>query len=141
MLVGSFIEFDKSLIECIIDLLMYLVCNSFDYGIEMLEKCFEVGKNVVGNLIFFVEYQGGNICIEVIDDGVGFNCECILVKVMLQGMVVNENMIDDEVGMLIFVLGFLIVEQVMDVFGCGVGMDVVKCNIQEMGGYVEIQLK
>lgn len=75
MLVGSFIELDKSLIECIIDLLIYLVCNSFDYGIELLEKWFVVGKNSVGNLILFVEYQGGNICIEVIDDGVGLNCE------------------------------------------------------------------
>lgn len=75
MLVGSSIEFDKSLIECIIDLLIYLVCNSFDYGIELLEKWFVVGKNSVGNLILFVEYQGGNICIEVIDDGVGLNCE------------------------------------------------------------------
>lgn len=140
-LVGSSTELDKSLIERIIDPLTHLVRNSLDHGIEMPEKRLEAGKNVVGNLILSAEHQGGNICIEVTDDGAGLNRERILAKAMLQGMAVNENMTDDEVGMLIFAPGFSTAEQVTDVSGRGVGMDVVKRNIQEMGGHVEIQSK
>ncbi|ELN70212.1 chemotaxis protein CheA, partial [Salmonella enterica subsp. enterica serovar Enteritidis str. 13183-1] len=72
--------------------------NSLDHGIEMPEKRLEAGKNVVGNLILSAEHQGGNICIEVTDDGAGLNRERILAKAMSQGMAVNENMTDDEVG-------------------------------------------
>ncbi|VEA26226.1 chemotaxis protein CheA [Salmonella enterica subsp. enterica] len=140
-LVGSSTELDKSLIERIIDPLTHLVRNSLDHGIEMPEKRLEAGKNAVGNLILSAEHQGGNICIEVTDDGAGLNRERILAKAMSQGMAVNENMTDDEVGMLIFAPGFSTAEQVTDVSGRGVGMDVVKRNIQEMGGHVEIQSK
>ncbi len=140
-LVGSSTELDKSLIERIIDPLTHLVRNSLDHGIEMPEKRLEAGENVVGNLILSAEHQGGNICIEVTDDGAGLNRERILAKAMSQGMAVNENMTDDEVGMLIFAPGFSTAEQVTDVSGRGVGMDVVKRNIQEMGGHVEIQSK
>lgn len=140
-LVGSSTELDKSLIERIIDPLTHLVRNSLDHGIEMPEKRLEAGKNVVGNLILSAEHQGGNICIEVTDDGAGLNRERILAKAISQGMAVNENMTDDEVGMLIFAPGFSTAEQVTDVSGRGVGMDVVKRNIQEMGGHVEIQSK
>lgn len=140
-LVGSSTELDKSLIERIIDPLTHLVRNSLDHGIEMPEKRLEAGKNAVGNLILSAEHQGGNICIEVTDDGAGLNRERILAKAISQGMAVNENMTDDEVGMLIFAPGFSTAEQVTDVSGRGVGMDVVKRNIQEMGGHVEIQSK
>ncbi|MBN6044912.1 chemotaxis protein CheA [Citrobacter sp. ku-bf4] len=140
-LVGSSTELDKSLIERIIDPLTHLVRNSLDHGIELPEKRMESGKNVVGNLILSAEHQGGNICIEVTDDGAGLNRERILAKAISQGMAVNENMTDDEVGMLIFAPGFSTAEQVTDVSGRGVGMDVVKRNIQEMGGHVEIQSK
>ncbi|EPK7282234.1 TPA: chemotaxis protein CheA [Citrobacter farmeri] len=140
-LVGSSTELDKSLIERIIDPLTHLVRNSLDHGIELPEKRMESGKNVVGNLILSAEHQGGNICIEVTDDGAGLNRERILAKALSQGMAVNENMTDDEVGMLIFAPGFSTAEQVTDVSGRGVGMDVVKRNIQEMGGHVEIQSK
>ncbi|EKJ8217755.1 MULTISPECIES: chemotaxis protein CheA [Citrobacter] len=140
-LVGSSTELDKSLIERIIDPLTHLVRNSLDHGIELPEKRLEAGKNAVGNLILSAEHQGGNICIEVTDDGAGLNRERILAKAIAQGMAVNENMTDDEVGMLIFAPGFSTAEQVTDVSGRGVGMDVVKRNIQEMGGHVEIQSK
>ncbi|EMM5416081.1 chemotaxis protein CheA [Citrobacter amalonaticus] len=140
-LVGSSTELDKSLIERIIDPLTHLVRNSLDHGIELPEKRMESGKNVVGNLILSAEHQGGNICIEVTDDGAGLNRERILAKAISQGMAVHENMTDDEVGMLIFAPGFSTAEQVTDVSGRGVGMDVVKRNIQEMGGHVEIQSK
>ncbi|EKK7714783.1 chemotaxis protein CheA [Cronobacter dublinensis subsp. beijingensis] len=135
---GSSTELDKSLIERIIDPLTHLVRNSLDHGIEAPEKRADAGKSPVGNLILSAEHQGGNICIEVTDDGAGLNRERILAKAMSQGMAVSESMTDDEVGMLIFAPGFSTAEQVTDVSGRGVGMDVVKRNIQEMGGHVEI---
>ncbi|HCD1227298.1 TPA: chemotaxis protein CheA [Citrobacter freundii] len=139
--VGSSTELDKSLIERIIDPLTHLVRNSLDHGIELPEKRLESGKNPIGNLTLSAEHQGGNICIEVTDDGAGLNRERILAKAISQGMPIHENMSDDEVGMLIFAPGFSTAEQVTDVSGRGVGMDVVKRNIQEMGGHVEIQSK
>lgn len=138
---GSSTELDKSLIERIIDPLTHLVRNSLDHGIESPQKRVEAGKSPVGNLILSAEHQGGNICIEVTDDGAGLNRERILAKAMSQGMAVSENMTDEEVGMLIFAPGFSTAEQVTDVSGRGVGMDVVKRNIQEMGGHVEIKSK
>lgn len=140
-LMGSSTELDKSLIERIIDPLTHLVRNSLDHGIELPENRVAAGKSPVGNLILSAEHQGGNICIEVTDDGAGLNRERILAKAMSQGMAVNENMTDEEVGMLIFAPGFSTAEQVTDVSGRGVGMDVVKRNIQEMGGHVEIKSK
>ncbi len=140
-LMGSSTELDKSLIERIIDPLTHLVRNSLDHGIESPEKRRAAGKSEVGNLILSAEHQGGNICIEVTDDGAGLNRERILAKAISQGMPVSESMTDDEVGMLIFAPGFSTAEQVTDVSGRGVGMDVVKRNIQEMGGHVEIQSK
>ncbi|EOT2804356.1 chemotaxis protein CheA [Escherichia coli] len=134
-------KLDKSLIERIIDPLTHLVRNSLDHGIELPEKRLAAGKNSVGNLILSAEHQGGNICIEVTDDGAGLNRERILAKAASQGLTVSENMSDDEVAMLIFAPGFSTAEQVTDVSGRGVGMDVVKRNIQEMGGHVEIQSK
>ena len=139
--VGSSTELDKSLIERIIDPLTHLVRNSLDHGIELPEKRLEAGKSPIGNLTLSAEHQGGNICIEVTDDGAGLNRERILAKAISQGMPIHENMSDDEVGMLIFAPGFSTAEQVTDVSGRGVGMDVVKRNIQEMGGHVEIQSK
>lgn len=140
-LMGSSTELDKSLIERIIDPLTHLVRNSLDHGIELPENRVAAGKSPVGNLILSAEHQGGNICIEVTDDGAGLNRERILAKALSQGMAVNENMTDEEVGMLIFAPGFSTAEQVTDVSGRGVGMDVVKRNIQEMGGHVEIKSK
>ncbi len=138
---GSSTELDKSLIERIIDPLTHLVRNSLDHGIETPQKRVEAGKSPIGNLILSAEHQGGNICIEVTDDGAGLNRERILAKAISQGMAVHENMTDEEVGMLIFAPGFSTAEQVTDVSGRGVGMDVVKRNIQEMGGHVEIKSK
>ncbi len=140
-LVGSSTELDKSLIERIIDPLTHLVRNSLDHGIESPDTRLAAGKSAVGNLVLSAEHQGGNICIEVTDDGAGLNRQRILAKAASQGMAVHDNMSDEEVGMLIFAPGFSTAEQVTDVSGRGVGMDVVKRNIQEMGGHVEIQSK
>ncbi|QBR52101.1 chemotaxis protein CheA [Erwinia sp. QL-Z3] len=138
---GSSTELDKSLIERIIDPLTHLVRNSLDHGIETPEKRLAAGKDAIGNLILSAEHQGGNICIEVVDDGAGLNRERILAKALSSGLPVSESMSDEEVGMLIFAPGFSTAEQVTDVSGRGVGMDVVKRNIQEMGGHVEISSK
>jgi two-component system chemotaxis sensor kinase CheA len=135
---GSSTELDKSLIERIIDPLTHLVRNSLDHGIEDPETRVAAGKSAVGNLILSAEHQGGNICIEVTDDGAGLNREKILAKAASQGIAVSDSMSDEDVGMLIFAPGFSTAEQVTDVSGRGVGMDVVKRNIQEMGGHVEI---
>lgn len=140
-LLGSSTELDKSLIERIIDPLTHLVRNSLDHGIESPEKRVAAGKSGVGNLTLSAEHQGGNICIEVIDDGAGLNRERILAKALSSGLPVSDAMSDEEVGMLIFAPGFSTAEQVTDVSGRGVGMDVVKRNIQEMGGHVEIASK
>ncbi len=140
-LLGSSTELDKSLIERIIDPLTHLVRNSLDHGIETPEKRLATNKTAVGNLTLSAEHQGGNICIEVIDDGAGLNRERILAKALSSGLPVSDSMSDEEVGMLIFAPGFSTAEQVTDVSGRGVGMDVVKRNIQEMGGHVEISSK
>jgi len=135
---GSSTELDKSLIERIIDPLTHLVRNSLDHGIEDPATRVAAGKSAVGNLVLSAEHQGGNICIEVTDDGAGLNRAKILAKAASQGLAVSDSMSDEEVGMLIFAPGFSTAEQVTDVSGRGVGMDVVKRNIQEMGGHVEI---
>jgi two-component system chemotaxis sensor kinase CheA len=136
---GGSAELDKSLIERIIDPLTHLVRNSIDHGIEDSETRRAKGKPAKGNLLLSAEHQGGNIVIEVIDDGAGLNRERILARAISQGMDINENISDEEVWMLIFAPGFSTAEKVTDVSGRGVGMDVVKRNIQDMGGYVEIQ--
>lgn len=138
---GSSTELDKSLIERIIDPLTHLVRNSLDHGIESPEKRIAAGKSAVGNLTLSAEHQGGNICIEVVDDGAGLNRERILAKAISQGLSVSDSMSDEEIGMLIFAPGFSTAEKVTDVSGRGVGMDVVKRNIQEMGGHVEIHFQ
>jgi two-component system chemotaxis sensor kinase CheA len=137
-LIGGSAELDKSLIERIIDPLTHLVRNSLDHGIESADVRLAKGKSAVGNLTLSAEHQGGNIVIEVSDDGAGLNREKILARAQSQGMAINEHMSDEDVWMLIFAPGFSTAEKVTDVSGRGVGMDVVRRNIQEMGGHVEI---
>jgi two-component system chemotaxis sensor kinase CheA len=136
---GQATELDKSLIERIIDPLTHLVRNSLDHGIETVEARRAAGKAAAGQLVLSAAHHGGNIVIEVSDDGAGLRRDKILAKAMKQGMQVSEQMTDDEVWQLIFMPGFSTAEQVTDISGRGVGMDVVKRNIQAMGGHVEIQ--
>ncbi|MCI3207049.1 chemotaxis protein CheA [Pandoraea capi] len=135
---GQATELDKSLIERIIDPLTHLVRNSLDHGIETTELRVASGKDPVGQLVLSAAHQGGNIVIEVSDDGAGLRREKILAKAQQQGMNVSDSMADEEVWQLIFAPGFSTAEAVTDVSGRGVGMDVVKRNIQQMGGHVEI---
>ncbi|MBO9357359.1 chemotaxis protein CheA [Bordetella petrii] len=135
---GRATELDKSLIERIIDPLTHLVRNSLDHGIETPEKRIAAGKEPVGQLILSAEHNGGNIVIEVSDDGAGLNRDKILKKALAQGLAVSENTPDEEVWQLIFAPGFSTAEQVTDISGRGVGMDVVRRNIQDMGGHVQL---
>ncbi|MEM5338673.1 chemotaxis protein CheA [Paraburkholderia azotifigens] len=135
---GQATELDKSLIERIIDPLTHLVRNSLDHGIETVEARKAAGKDSTGQLVLSAAHHGGNIVIEVSDDGAGLRRDKILAKAAKQGMTVSDTMTDDEVWNLIFLPGFSTAEQVTDVSGRGVGMDVVKRNIQSMGGHVEI---
>ncbi|CAE6808954.1 hypothetical protein R69746_05529 [Paraburkholderia aspalathi] len=135
---GQATELDKSLIERIIDPLTHLVRNSLDHGIETVEARRAAGKDSTGQLVLSAAHHGGNIVIEVSDDGAGLRRDKILAKAAKQGMQVSESMSDEEVWNLIFLPGFSTAEQVTDVSGRGVGMDVVKRNIQSMGGHVEI---
>lgn len=135
---GKETELDKGLIERIVDPLTHLVRNSLDHGIETPEVRLAKGKDATGQLLLSAQHHGGNIVIEVSDDGAGLNRERILAKALQQGMAVSESMPDEEVWQLIFAPGFSTAEQVTDISGRGVGMDVVKRNIQEMGGHVEI---
>jgi two-component system chemotaxis sensor kinase CheA len=136
---GAATELDKGLIERIVDPLTHLVRNSIDHGIEMPDVRRAAGKSETGKLSLSAGHQGGNIVIEVTDDGGGLNREKILAKAVSQGLPVSDNMADSEVWQLIFAPGFSTAEAVTDVSGRGVGMDVVKRNIAAMGGVVDIR--
>ncbi|MFS2003536.1 chemotaxis protein CheA [Duganella sp. CT11-25] len=136
---GAATELDKGLIERIVDPLTHLVRNSIDHGIEMPEVRRAGGKSDSGRLFLSASHQGGNIIIEVSDDGGGLNRERILAKAAQNGLPLGDNMSDAEVWQLIFAPGFSTAETVTDVSGRGVGMDVVKRNITAMGGVVDIR--
>ncbi|MBK5929722.1 chemotaxis protein CheA [Halochromatium salexigens] len=135
---GESTELDKSLTERIIDPLTHLVRNSLDHGIELPEEREAAGKPRRGKLTLSARHQGGNIIIEVIDDGAGLNRDRLLAKARESGLNVSDSMTDDEVWQLIFAAGFSTAKEVTDVSGRGVGMDVVKRNIQSLGGHVQI---
>ena len=135
---GEATELDKSLIERIADPLTHLIRNSLDHGIETPDKRVAAGKSPVGTITLKAYHQGGNVVIEVGDDGAGLPREKILAKAREKGLPVSDQMTDQEVFSLIFEAGFSTAEQVTDVSGRGVGMDVVRRNIQSMGGRVEI---
>ncbi len=136
--VGDTTELDKGLIEKIADPLTHLVRNSLDHGIEIPEKRIAAGKPAKGTITLSASNQGGAVVIEVTDDGAGLNREKILSKAMERGLNASESMPDSDVWMLIFEPGFSTADVVTDVSGRGVGMDVVKRNITEMGGIVHI---
>jgi two-component system chemotaxis sensor kinase CheA len=136
---GAATELDKGLIERIVDPLTHLVRNSIDHGIEMPAARAAAGKSEAGRLFLSAGHQGGNIVIEVADDGGGLNRERILAKAAQNGLAVSDNMSDSDVWQLIFAPGFSTADVVTDVSGRGVGMDVVKRNITSMGGSVDIR--
>jgi two-component system chemotaxis sensor kinase CheA len=136
---GAATELDKGLIERIVDPLTHLVRNSIDHGIELPAARVAAGKSESGRLFLSAAHQGGNIVIEVADDGGGLNRERILAKAKQNGLAVSDSMSDADVWQLIFAPGFSTAEIVTDVSGRGVGMDVVKRNIQALGGTIDIR--
>ena len=137
-LVGETTELDKGLIEKISDPLTHLVRNSLDHGIETPAERVASGKCAMGVVTLMASHQGGNIVIEVRDDGRGLDRERILAKAHERGIAVPENPHDEDVWALIFEPGFSTAAAVTDVSGRGVGMDVVRSNIVALGGRVEI---
>lgn len=136
--VGEGTELDKGLIEKISDPLTHLVRNSLDHGIEMPDERVAKGKDPQGTITLRAAHQGGNIVIEVADDGAGLNRERILAKAKEKGIPIGENASDSDVWQLIFAPGFSTAAVVTDVSGRGVGMDVVKKNIEGIGGRVDL---
>ncbi len=141
-LVGEDTEIDKTVVEAIGDPLVHIVRNSVDHGIEAPRDRREAGKAPTGHVRLEARHQGGEIWILIEDDGKGLDREVILEKAISRGLIDPEmagELRDSEIFRCIFEAGFSTAEQVTDVSGRGVGMDVVRRNIESLGGRVEIQ--
>lgn len=137
-LIGEDTELDKGLIERLADPLNHLVRNSIDHGIEIPEQRREAGKADSGEIVLRASHRGGSVVVEVSDDGAGLDREKLLAKAAKQGIPMPESPTDKEVWQLIFHPGFSTAERVTDISGRGVGMDVVRRNIEDMNGRVDI---
>lgn len=139
-LAGEQTELDKTVMEKIGDPLVHLVRNALDHGLESPAERRAAGKNETGTITLNAFHQGGNIMIEIIDDGKGLNREKILQKARANGVIGdNEVLTDEQIQELIFQPGFSTAEAVTDVSGRGVGMDVVRRNILELNGSIEVR--
>ncbi|MCU7835510.1 MAG: chemotaxis protein CheA [gamma proteobacterium symbiont of Taylorina sp.] len=136
---GEQTELDKAVMEKIGDPMVHLVRNSLDHGIESPEIRLAAGKDETGIIHLNAYHQGGMIMIEISDDGAGLPRDKLLQKAIEKGLVApGENLSDENIYDLIFHPGFSTADQVTDVSGRGVGMDVVRKNIKELGGSVEV---
>ncbi|MEC7690901.1 MAG: chemotaxis protein CheW [Pseudomonadota bacterium] len=135
---GGATEIDKSMIEKLVDPLTHLVRNSIDHGVEKPADRLAAGKTENGTVILRAAQRGSSIVISIIDDGAGLSRERILAKATENGLPVTPDMPDSEVWLLIFQPGFSTAAEVTDVSGRGVGMDVVRRNIEAIGGRIEI---
>jgi two-component system, chemotaxis family, sensor kinase CheA len=139
-LTGEHTELDKTVLEKIGDPLVHLVRNSIDHGIEKPAVRSAAGKPAAGTVHLDACHRGGNIAVEVSDDGGGLDKDRILAKARERGLVgPNDPMTDEQIYDLIFLPGFSTAEQTTDVSGRGVGMDVVRRNIKELGGKIEVR--
>ena len=141
---GKETELDKTIIEAIKDPLTHLVRNAVDHGIESPEARRAAGKTQAGRVCLRAFHEGGQVNIEITDDGAGLNHERIREKAVQKGLVTAEQasrMNEREINNLIFIPGFSTAEKVTNVSGRGVGMDVVKTNIEKIGGIVDVQSK
>jgi two-component system, chemotaxis family, sensor kinase CheA len=136
---GETTELDKAVIEKIIDPLVHLVRNAVDHGLESAAERRAAGKDETGTLTLTAAHQGGHIVLELHDDGRGMDRERILRKAAERGIAVADNPTDAQVWDLVFQPGFSTVEHCTDLSGRGVGMDVVRKNINALGGQVEIR--
>lgn len=140
IIAGEHTELDKTIMEKIGDPLVHLVRNSIDHGIETPQERIAAGKPETGTVSLNAYHQGGNIVVEIRDDGKGLDREKILAKACERGLIQEDESVPDEkVYDLIFQPGFSTADVVSDVSGRGVGMDVVRRNIRDLGGNVEIQ--
>ncbi|MEK7764238.1 MAG: chemotaxis protein CheA [Nitrospirota bacterium] len=140
VLSGEETELDKTVIESIGDPLTHLVRNSADHGLEAPEERVDNNKPELGTIRLNAFHSGGSICVTVEDDGRGLNRDKIFAKAVKQGLIAeHEQLSDDQIWPLIFKPGFSTAEKVTDVSGRGVGMDVVKRNIEGLGGAVSIK--
>jgi two-component system chemotaxis sensor kinase CheA len=139
-LVGEHTELDKTVLEKIGDPLVHLVRNAIDHGLEIPEKRRASGKGDVGTLRLEAFHRGGSIVVEIVDDGAGLNREAIIAKALQKGLIKSgDNITDEEVGELIFQPGFSTAAVTTDLSGRGVGMDVVRRNVVDLGGTVAIK--
>jgi len=137
---GEETELDKTIIEQLADPLMHMVRNSLDHGLEGPEERVAAGKSEEGTLLLSASHQAGHILIEITDDGRGLNTDKILKKARERGLVPEgQNLSENEIFFLIFEPGFSTAEVVTDVSGRGVGMDVVRRQIQGLRGRIEIK--
>ncbi|MGY4516954.1 chemotaxis protein CheA [Lysobacter sp. HA18] len=136
---GEQTELDKGVIEKIVDPLVHLIRNSIDHGLESPEDRRAAGKDETGTISLSAMHQGGHIVIEVTDDGRGLNRDKILSKAAERELPIGDNPTDAQVWELIFHPGFSTADKLTDVSGRGVGMDVVRKNIQALGGSVDIR--
>ncbi len=138
---GDNVEIDKAMIEGLTDPLMHIIRNSLDHGIETPEDRVAAGKNEMGEIIISAEQANGQMIITIEDDGKGINGEKVAQKALDNGLI-DENqlskMTDNEKAMLVFGAGVSTAEQVTDISGRGVGMDVVKTNIHKLGGAINL---
>jgi two-component system, chemotaxis family, sensor kinase CheA len=136
---GDQTELDKTVLEKIGDPLVHLVRNAVDHGIETPDLRRAAGKDEQGTISLHAYHKGGNVIVEVSDDGAGLNRDRILAKARERGLVgPDEELSEDKINNLIFAPGFSTAEVVSDVSGRGVGMDVVRRNINEIGGHVQL---
>jgi two-component system chemotaxis sensor kinase CheA len=137
---GEDTELDRTIVEEISDPLIHMVRNSIDHGIEMPAARIEAGKPEQGTVSLRAFHQGGNIVIEIKDDGKGLDRAAILAKARERGLVAaDEHLSDSEIFSLVFAPGFSTAEKVTELSGRGVGMDVVRRNIEKLRGKIEIQ--
>jgi two-component system chemotaxis sensor kinase CheA len=137
---GETTEVDKTIIERLSDPLTHIIRNSADHGIEMPQERLAAGKPEEGTIVLSAEHRGGRIVIEVKDDGAGINSERVLKKARERGLVAADAVLgEDEINNLIFMPGFSTAETVSDISGRGVGMDVVRRNIQDLGGRINLK--
>jgi len=142
IMIGENTELDKTVMEKIGDPLVHLVRNSLDHGLENAEERTANGKSSNGTITLNAYHHGGNIVIEVKDDGAGLNKERIRNKAIEKGLVgEDETLSDAQIHDLIFQAGFSTADVVSDVSGRGVGMDVVRRNIAELNGTIDVTSK
>ena len=137
---GENTEVDRTIVDRLGDPLTHIIRNSMDHGIETPAQRRATGKSEEGTIRLAAEHRGGRLVIEVSDDGAGVNCERVLGKARERGLVEPDAVLsDEEITNLIFLPGFSTAEKISDISGRGVGMDVVRRNIQDLGGRISLK--